>query len=209
MRSITVLRNLILCLLVFSATARADDYTVLIMGDSISAAYGLNMEDGWVHLAEERLREEGLEVSFVNASISGETTVGGLRNLPAALDRFDPDLLVIELGGNDGLRGYPPQSIEANLTAMAELAEAHGAETLIMGMMIPSNYGQAYLKLFAKAFAEAAENSGSRFLPFFLEPIATERSYFQPDGIHPTAEAQPLLMEHALPLIRESIAAGS
>ena len=176
--------------------------TVLVVGDSISAAYGIDQDDGWVALAEEALREDYPEIEFVNASISGDTTGGGLRRLPDALERFDPDVVVIELGGNDGLRAYPVERMRDNLEAMVEAAEASGAETLILGMMIPSNYGPAYTEAFGRAFAEAAEATGSDLVPFFLEPIAEDRSAFQRDGIHPTAEAQPLLMEHALPALR-------
>ncbi len=186
-----------------------DTFTVLVMGDSISAAYGLNENDGWVYLAEQRLLEEGFDVRFINASISGDTTGGGLRRLPAALERFQPDLVVIELGGNDGLRGYSPKTMQQNLEGMAALAQAAGAKVLIQGMMIPSNYGEAYLKLFAAAFKRAADASGSALLPFLLEPIAQNRDYFQSDGIHPTAQAQPLLMEHTLPLLIELVSGDS
>jgi acyl-CoA thioesterase-1 len=175
------------------------------MGDSISAAYGISEQDGWVSLAEKQLRKEGFDVTFVNASISGDTTGGGLRRLPDALERFDPNLLIIELGGNDGLRGYPTNAIQKNLESMASIAKAHGADVLIQGMMIPSNYGPAYLKLYAKAFKTAATNTNSLFLPFLLQPIAQDRNYFQSDGIHPTKEAQPLLMLHTLPLIKSAM----
>ncbi|NND92598.1 MAG: arylesterase [Granulosicoccus sp.] len=200
-----MLRALVLLIVLLSPTVQADSYTVLVMGDSISAAFGLDEKDGWVSLAEEALREEGLDVSFVNASISGDTTAGGLRRLPDALDRFEPDLLIIELGGNDGLRGYPPTAMQKNLEEMAGIARDRGIDVLIQGMLIPSNYGQAYLDMFVRAFATAAENSGSALLPFLLEPIARDRSYFQSDGIHPNAEAQPLIMNHTLDLIKEFI----
>jgi len=207
MKFITIVRFLFLSTFVFASSARASDYTVLVMGDSISAAYGLDEKDGWVRLAEQQLEEDGFAVEFINASISGETTVGGLRNLSSAMERFNPDLLIIELGGNDGLRGYPPNSIAKNLESMALLAKEQGTNTLILGMMIPTNYGQAYLKLLAKSFVTAAENSDSQLLPFFLEPIARDkdRSYFQTDGIHPTAAAQPILMHYVLPLIKENL----
>ena len=198
-------RFLAVCWLGLCSPVFAQTYNVLVMGDSISAAYGINESDGWVALAETQLKKEGFDVSFTNASISGDTTGGGLRRLPDALERFDPDLLIIELGGNDGLRGYPTNTLQQNLENMAKLAQEHGAEVLIQGMLIPSNYGAAYLRLFARAFSNAAENSGSLFLPFFLEPIAEDRAYFQADGIHPTAEAQPLLMLHTLPLIKNAI----
>ena len=201
MRFTAVVRFLLIVAFLSTSTVRADSYQVLVMGDSISAAYGLNERDGWVHLAEQRFRERGHDVSFTNSSISGDTTGGGLRRLPDALERFDPDLLVIELGGNDGLRGYPPKSMQQNLQGMAEQAQAHGADVLILGMVIPSNYGPAYLKMFAKAFEVAAVQSDSALMPFFLEPIAQNRDYFQPDGIHPTAEAQPLLVDYITPYL--------
>ena len=183
--------------------AKADTFTAMVVGDSISAAYGLREEQGWVALAEQQLNEEGFEVDFVNASISGDTTIGGLRRLPAALERFEPDLLIIELGGNDGLRGYPPNAMQKNLEDMAALAQEQGIRVLILGMMIPSNYGQAYLEKFAQAFVDAAESTDSDFVPFLLEPIAQDRNYFQSDGIHPTVEAQQLLVDHVMPNLVE------
>jgi acyl-CoA thioesterase-1 len=117
--------------------------------------------------------------------------------------------LIIELGGNDGLRGYPPKSMQKNLEDMANIAHARDIDVLIVGMLIPSNYGQAFLDMFTKAFATAAENTGSALLPFLLEPIAQDRNFFQSDGIHPTADAQPLLVEHILPSIRPFVSGGS
>ena len=183
--------------------AKADTFTAMVVGDSISAAYGLREEQGWVALADQQLNEDGFEVDFVNASISGDTTIGGLRRLPAALERFEPDLLIIELGGNDGLRGYPPNAMQKNLEDMAALAQEQGIRVLILGMMIPSNYGQAYLEKFAQAFVDAAESTDSDFVPFLLEPIAQDRNYFQSDGIHPTVEAQQLLVDHVMPNLLE------
>ena len=207
MRLTGALRIILITFTVMSSgvfhAAKADTYTAMVVGDSISAAYGLREDQGWVALAEQQLNDEGFEVEFVNASISGDTTIGGLRRLPAALERFEPDLLIIELGGNDGLRGYPPNDMQKNLEDMAALAQESGTRVLILGMMIPSNYGQAYLKKFAQAFVDAAESTESDFLPFLLEPIAQDRSYFQSDGIHPTAEAQPLLVEHVMPNLLE------
>ena len=182
-------------------------FTGLVVGDSIGAAYGLAERDGWVALAEGELQEEFPDVTLVNASISGDTTSGGLRRLPAALERFEPDLVVIELGGNDGLRGYPPASMRQNIEEMVRLADEAGAEVLILGMMIPSNYGAAFTRMFSESFGEAAEATGAALVPFLLEPIAEDRAYFQRDGIHPTAEAQPLLAEHVLPALREIVAA--
>jgi len=189
-----------------AADTNADDGpVVLVVGDSLSAAYGIAERDGWVALAGQALAEDYPGIAFVNASISGDTTVGGLRRLPDALERFEPDVVVIELGGNDGLRAYPTDAMQENLTRMATLAEDSGAQALILGMLIPSNYGRAYLERFSAAFGAAAEASDAGLVPFFLESIATDRNFFQRDGIHPTEAAQPLMMEHVLPALRETL----
>jgi len=198
---------LYLCLIVLLHPSSAAAFTVLVVGDSISAAYGLQEQEGWVHLAETELKATNEEIQFVNASISGDTTAGGMRRLPAALNRFQPDLVIIELGGNDGLRGYPIKTMQANLEAMVEAVSDAGAETLIAGMRIPSNYGAAYTEQFFSAFEAAAVNSGAHLLPFILEPIATNRNFFQRDGVHPTAAAQPLMAEHVLNALKDLIPA--
>ena len=182
--------------LLLVGVARAE--TVLVIGDSIGAGYGLEEHERWVQLLETKLRKDQPDLDIINASISGDTTSGGLARLPAALERFEPSLVIIELGGNDGLRGYPVKQMQKNLEAMSTLAQEAGAQVLIAGMLIPSNYGPAYLQRFADAFVNAAENTDASLLPFLLEPIATERDYFQKDGIHPNAEAQPLIAEHVL-----------
>ncbi len=180
--------------------------TVLVVGDSISAAYGLAEEDGWVQMAEEQLQPlADDEINFVNASISGDTTSGGLARLPEALERFDPDLVVIELGGNDGLRGYSLKKMRENLTEMVEASEASGAEVLILGMQIPTNYGAAYTRRFAEIFQKVADTTGAALVPFMLEPLVADRAYFQSDGIHPSADAQPLLVDHVLPSIKQAL----
>lgn len=189
-----LLINLCFCGPAFSAT-------VLVIGDSISAAYGLEESQGWVALAQKALQEEHPEINLVNASISGDTTEGALRRLPAALERFTPDILIIELGGNDGLRGYPVKKIRENLETLARLGQQANAEVLILGMQIPSNYGPAYTEQFAQTFTDAAIATESELIPFFLEPIAFDESLFQSDGIHPTAEAQPLLLEPVLNIL--------
>ncbi|MCL4153767.1 UNVERIFIED_CONTAM: hypothetical protein GTU68_019642 [Idotea baltica] len=172
--------------------------TVLVIGDSISAAYGLDEADGWVSLAEKELTPTHPKLKMVNASISGDTTEGGLRRLPAALERFNPDVLIIELGGNDGLRGYPLKKIRENLNTLVKLGQDAEALVLILGMRIPSNYGPTYTEKFAQTFVDAAEQTQAELVPFFLEPIALDSVYFQPDGIHPTAEAQPLMLRPVL-----------
>ena len=186
--------------LLFSGFARAD--TVLVIGDSIGAGYGLEEHERWVQLLETKLQKHQPELDIINASISGDTTSGGLQRLPAALKRFEPDVVIIELGGNDGLRGYPVKQMQQNLASMSMLAQDAGAKVLIAGMLIPSNYGAAYLQRFADAFINAATSTNASLLPFLLEPIATERDYFQKDGIHPNAEAQPLIAEHVLPSVK-------
>lgn len=204
-----VVKALLLGVTLLALPLSASAWTALVVGDSIGAAYKLKEEDGWVRLTEAALRERypDADVELVNASISGDTTRGGLSRLPDALERFEPDLVVIELGGNDGLRGYPPASMRQNIEAMARLSDEAGAEVLILGMMIPSNYGAAFTKMFSDAFGEAAEATDSALVPFLLEPIAEDRTWFQSDGIHPTAEAQPLLVEHVLPAFETELEA--
>lgn len=172
--------------------------SVLVVGDSISAAYGLDESDGWVALAQQALEPIHPDINMVNASISGDTTEGALRRLPAALERFKPDILIIELGGNDGLRGYPLKKIRENLENLANLGQQANAQVLFLGMRIPSNYGPVYTEKFAQTFVDAAAASDSELVPFLLEPIALDKAFFQPDGIHPTAKAQPLMLEVVL-----------
>ena len=191
-------RLLTVLLFCFSFSGTAYSATVLVVGDSLSAAYGLDESAGWVALAQQELLSTHPELNIVNASISGDTTEGALRRLPAALDRFNPDILIIELGGNDGLRGYPLKKIRENLETLAKLGREANAQVLILGMRIPSNYGPAYTEKFAQTFVDAAAASESELVPFFLEPIAFDATMFQPDGIHPTAQAQPLLLETVL-----------
>lgn len=184
--------------------------TLLVLGDSLSAEYGLARGQGWVALLEARLRRERLPHRVVNASISGETTAGGRSRLPRLLKEHAPRVLLIELGGNDGLRGLPTAEAEANLRAMARAGREAGARVLMLGMRIPPNYGRRYAEDFAAVFGAAAEAEGAELLPFFLEPIAAPDRlgrYFQPDRIHPNAEAQPLLLDAVWPrlarLLRE------
>ena len=192
--------RLILSILVFGLVlcSSAQAAKVLVIGDSISAAYGLDESDGWVSLAQEELRTTHPDIEMINASISGDTTEGALRRLPAALERFEPDVLIIELGGNDGLRGYSLKKIRENLITLTTLGQEADAQVLILGMRIPSNYGPAYTEKFAQTFVDAATQSKAELVPFFLEPIALDTVYFQPDGIHPTADAQPLLLQPVL-----------
>ena len=178
---------------------------IVVIGDSISAAYGLALEDGWVQLLANELEASDIPVEIVNASISGDTTDGGLQRLPALLDRHEPHIVILELGGNDGLRGQSLKQMRSNLTDMATLAQNQGSDVLILGMRIPSNYGETYTNRFFNSFQSVADDTGAAIVPFLLEPIATSRDYFQPDGVHPTLEAQPLLMQTVLPAVKELI----
>lgn len=187
------------------ATAQAAP-TVLVWGDSLSAAYGIPLERGWVAGLQRRLKAEGYPHRVVNGSVSGETTAGGLGRLPAALARNEPAVLLIELGANDGLRGLSLATLRQNLEQMVSQAQAAGARVAVFEMMIPTNYGARYANGFRETFAEVAEASGARLVPFLLAPIALEMRWFQPDGIHPTAAAQPLILDavwpHVEPLLR-------
>lgn len=183
------------------AGSAADERRLLVLGDSISAAYGLSLEQGWVALAQEALAARGLAVEVINASISGETSAGGRRRLPALLDAHEPDAVVIELGGNDGLRGYPVGQLRENLVAMAEAAKASGARVLLLPMEIPPNYGPRYAGAFRDSFPQVAEETGVTLGPFLLASVATDPALMQADGIHPTAAAQPLIVDTLLPVL--------
>lgn len=177
--------------------------TILVLGDSISAGYGLEAREGWVSLLEKRLAERPESYEVVNASVSGETTGGGLARLPDALARHRPELVVLELGGNDGLRGYPIARIRANLARMVALAREAGARVLLIGMHIPPNYGSRYTEAFHGTYRQIAERDGVALVPFLLEGVATDASLMQGDGIHPTAAAQPLLLDNLWPTLLE------
>lgn len=176
--------------------------TILVWGDSLSAGYGLDARSGWVYLLEQKLKSQAPDHVVVNGSVSGETTAGGLARLPAALERHHPDLLLIELGGNDGLRGQPLDAMKANLEKMTALAKAAGAQPVIFEMRIPSNYGPAFTERFRKTFADVASAERVPLVPFFLGAFATEpQRWFQDDGIHPNAAAQPRMLEAVWPTI--------
>ncbi|XKG39580.1 arylesterase [Marinobacter sp.] len=191
---------LFLSLVLLSAPTFGSSPTILIMGDSLSAAYGVETERAWVPLLKDRLEKTSHDDwAVINASISGETTDGGLRRLPDLLSRHSPEIVIIELGGNDGLRGFPPGVIEDNLSAMIEKSQQSGARTLLVGMQLPPNYGQRYTQAFAAIYPELAEQHSVALVPFFLEGIYNQEKMMQSDGIHPTAEAQSKLLENVWP----------
>jgi len=174
---------------------------ILVLGDSISAGYGMNIEDGWVSLMNQTLIQRESNWRLINASVSGETTTGGLYRLPELLQEHSPQIVVLELGGNDGLRGYPTNKILNNLLAMTELVLNAGAKPVIITMRIPPNYGPRYTRGFEAVFAEAAKQSGAALVPFLFEALAVSDDLMQDDGIHPTAKAQPILVEGFLPYL--------
>lgn len=176
---------------------------ILLVGDSISAAFGLEIQQGWVTLLEQRLAEQDYPHAVVNASVSGDTTAGGLARLPGLLQEFQPELVVIELGGNDGLRALPVGNMQQNLSSMVELAKHAGADVILLGMRIPPNYGPRYSDAFENTFVEVAEKHDIALLPFLLEGVGGVEGMMQDDGVHPTAAAQMLLLDNAWPVIRQ------
>ena len=176
--------------------------TLLVVGDSISAAFGMDTRQGWVALLEQRLNEQGFDHLVVNASISGDTSAGGAARLPALLAEHQPELVIIELGGNDGLRGQPPAQLQQNLAAMVQASQQKGAQVLILGMQLPPNYGQRYTTAFAAVFPQVASEFSVPLVPFVLEGVGGVPEMMQADGIHPTAEAQPRLLENVWPTLK-------
>jgi acyl-CoA thioesterase-1 len=179
-----------------ASSAAAAGKTILVYGDSLSAAYGLALDQGWVALLAKRLAAEGYDYSVANASISGEITSGGLARLPQALARHRPTIVIFELGANDGLRGLPLAQMKSNLDAMIREAQRAGAKVLLVGMRMPPNYGPDYTQRFAAVFTELAKARRVALVPFLLEGFAAREELFQGDRMHPTAEAQPLLLDN-------------
>ncbi|MFP6795860.1 MAG: arylesterase [Pseudomonadales bacterium] len=200
------LRTLVLLAFVsFISTASAAGaraLTVVVMGDSISAAYGIQREQGWVALLDQRLRKQSAAANVINASLSGETTAGGRIRMKRILDAHKPDIVILELGGNDGLRGYPVASIRENMEVMAKLARDHGAAVIILGMAIPANYGPRYTNAFRAVFIETALETDSVLVPF-PDGIATVDELMQADGIHPNAKAQLKLLDNVWPVLKQ------
>ncbi|MEE4146540.1 MAG: arylesterase [Halieaceae bacterium] len=195
-----------LLLLWLSLPVQANERRILVLGDSISAAYGMSLEQGWVSLLARQLADTEPPTGVINASISGETTTGGLRRLPDLLSEHAPSLVIIELGANDGLRGYPIKQLRANLQNMVQLSRDSGAEVMLVAMEIPPNYGSRYTADFRDSYTEVARNTGSTLAPFLLDGVATDPALMQPDGIHPAVAAQPLLLQNILPSIHSALA---
>ncbi len=173
--------------------------SVLVFGDSLSAGYGIAMADSWPALLNERLKSKRLPYQVINMSISGETTAGGRARLATALEQTHPAVVILALGANDGLRGLPIQAMEDNLTAMILAAKKQKARVLLVGIRLPPNYGGNYTQKFEAVYRNLAKHQKISLLPFLLEPIAQDAQYFQADGLHPTAEAQPRILNHVWP----------
>ena len=183
-------------LLACESVTAAQQQTLLVFGDSLSAARGLKIEQGWVALLQNRLRSEGYGYTVVNASVSGETTAGGRLRLPRALEQHKPSIVVLELGANDGLRGLPLQAARANLEAMIATIRQAGGKVLLAGILVPPNYGPKYSEGFAEMYRQLAAEQKLPFVPFLLDGIALDPQLMQEDGYHPKAEGQPRMLDN-------------
>jgi acyl-CoA thioesterase-1 len=193
----------ILLLIITSVTLTlpAQARSLVVLGDSLSAAYNMKTEQGWVQLLENRLREEGYSQDIINASVSGDTTQNGIARLKLLLQQVDAQIVIIELGGNDGLRGTPPFAIQRNLQRLIDMSEQADAKVLLLGMQLPPNYGAAYTQKFSELYAEVAEDKEVAFVPFFMEQVALVPERMQSDGIHPSSEGQPYLLDTVWPFL--------
>ena len=193
---------LLLCLMLCAPAAYSASKTLLVLGDSISAEYGLPRDSGWVSLLQTRLSDDKLPVSVVNASISGETTAGGLTRLPGLLQQHKPAVLIIELGGNDGLRGLSLAATQSNLREMIKSADRIGARVLLLGMRVPPNYGPDYSKRFAAMYQGLARERNVKLVPFLFAGLEDTERFFQQDRIHPNQRAQTVMLENVWPSLR-------
>lgn len=185
-----------------SALAATPPRTILVFGDSLSAGYGLGEAAAWPQLLQRKLQQTGYGSAVVNASVSGETTSGGLARLPRALQQHQPQLVILELGANDGLRGLPLATVDSNLGAMIALAQKAGAKVLLLGIQLPPNYGPAYNSRFADLFVQLAKKYRVALVPFLMQGVALQERYMQADGLHPNAAGQPLLLDNIWPQLR-------
>lgn len=191
----SILRLVFILFLVIKPLSAAADNTILILGDSLSAAYGLQQEQGWVKLLQDKYNDEQADIALVNASISGETSGGALRRLGALLTQYQPTHVLIELGANDGLRGFPVKKMQANLTSLIQKSQAANAMTALMEIYIPPNYGPRYSKMFTDSFSQISEETNTHLLNFFMLNIADKPELMQNDGLHPNKKAQPLIRD--------------
>lgn len=192
------------CLL-FSTASLGAAKTVLVLGDSLSAAYGIPQHSGWVQLLANELDKQQPPYSVINASISGETTGGGLARLPALLEDHQPTIVIIELGANDGLRGFPIKTLRGNLSALVTLSQQSNAQVLLVGIHIPPNYGSRYTRMFYDSYSLLSEQHQVPLAPFLLEGIATDSALLQDDGLHPVASAQARILQNVMPYLKEML----
>ncbi|GEB71954.1 MULTISPECIES: arylesterase [Pseudoalteromonas] len=199
----SILRFVFILFLVTKPLSAAADNTILILGDSLSAAYGLKQEQGWVKLLQDKYDAEQSNIELINASISGETSGGALRRLDALLEQYEPTHVLIELGANDGLRGFPVNKMQANLTSLIEKSQAANAMTALMEIYIPPNYGPRYSKMFTDSFTQVSENTNAYLMDFFVLNIAGQSDLMQNDGLHPNKKAQPLIRDEMYESIKQ------
>ncbi|MFT5589043.1 MAG: acyl-CoA thioesterase-1 [Bradyrhizobium sp.] len=185
-----------------TTSAYSASKAVLVLGDSLSAEYGLARGEGWVALLEQRLKDSGIDATLINASISGETTSGGITRLPALLNKNKPTVVVVELGANDGLRGLALSDTKKNLRAIINAAKKSNARVVLVGMQLPPNYGTDYTKRFAAIYPALAKETKSALVPFMLEGVVRQPSLFQADRIHPTAQAHPIILDTIWPQLK-------
>lgn len=201
------MRSVVACALALSAAA-SFAATILVFGDSLAAGYGLPREQGWPHLLEQRLRAEKFDYKVVNASISGETTLGGRNRIDAALKAHRPTVVILELGANDGLRGSSPDAMRENLEAISDACRRANARVLLVGIRLPPNYGLQYAEKFQGIFSEVSRSRKLPLVPFLLDGFSDNRDLFQADGIHPNAAAQPLMLDSVWKELRPLLKGG-
>jgi len=186
--------------------------SIVVLGDSISAGYGIDVDQGWVNLLQKKLRLENQPYTIFNESISGDTSAGGLARIDRALNAHKPAVVLLELGANDGLRGLSPENMKANLAEITRRSTQQGANVLLLGMKIPPNYGKRYIEMFYKIYPQLAQELNLPLVPFILQDVALDKSLMQKDGLHPNAKAQPIIAEkvwnHLQPLLEQKIETG-
>ncbi|GAA80230.1 MULTISPECIES: arylesterase [Pseudoalteromonas] len=199
----SILRLVFILFLVIKPLSAAADNTILILGDSLSAAYGLQQEEGWVKLLQDKYDDEQADIELINASISGETSGGALRRLDALLEQYEPTHVLIELGANDGLRGFPVKKMQTNLTSLIQKSQAANAMTALMEIYIPPNYGPRYSKMFTDTFSRVSEETSAHLMNFFMLNIASQAELMQNDSLHPNKKAQPIIRDEMYDSIKK------
>ncbi|GAA66267.1 MULTISPECIES: arylesterase [Pseudoalteromonas] len=199
----SILRLVFILFLVIKPLSAAADNTILILGDSLSAAYGLQQEEGWVKLLQDKYDDEQADIELINASISGETSGGALRRLDALLEQYEPTHVLIELGANDGLRGFPVKKMQTNLTSLIQKSQAANAMTALMEIYIPPNYGPRYSKMFTDTFSRVSEETNAHLMNFFMLDVAGQPELMQNDSLHPNKKAQPLIRDEMYDSIKK------